>query len=177
MLGTYASAALICAASLLIGRALLSVAGRNSWSWLEPAVGFGAVLSVTGLLAACPGHGTSATLGCDPAGRRREWSWCGGSSYDARGALRRALAERARHRAGALDPVRDQRAMGARSASASTTTSASTSPGPSGCAAASGPPRTPATRLGRTGWRSRSPPCPGSAWRRRSSGRSSRSGS
>ncbi|HYC82816.1 MAG TPA: hypothetical protein VEB65_13560 [Solirubrobacterales bacterium] len=63
MIGTYVSAALICAASLLVGRALLSLAGRDSWSWLEPAVGFGAVLAVTGLLARAPGHGTSATLG------------------------------------------------------------------------------------------------------------------
>jgi hypothetical protein len=63
MIGTYASAALICAASLLVGRALLLIAGRTSWSWLEPAVGFGAVLTVTGVLARGPGHGTSATLG------------------------------------------------------------------------------------------------------------------
>lgn len=63
MIGTYVSAALICAASLLAGRALLSLAGREAWSWLEPAVGFGAVLTVTGVLARAPGHGTSATLG------------------------------------------------------------------------------------------------------------------
>ena len=63
MIGTYASAALICAASLLVGRALLSVAGRRSWSWLEPAVGLAAILTVTGVLARAPGHGTSATLG------------------------------------------------------------------------------------------------------------------
>jgi hypothetical protein len=63
MIATYASAALICAASLLVGRALLSLAGRRSWSWLEPAAGFGAILTVTGLLARAPGHGTSATLG------------------------------------------------------------------------------------------------------------------
>jgi hypothetical protein len=63
MIGTYVSAALICAASLLVGRALLLIAGRNSWSWLEPAAGFGAVLTVTGVLARAPGHGTSATLG------------------------------------------------------------------------------------------------------------------
>jgi hypothetical protein len=63
MIGTYASAALICAVSLLVGRALLSLAGRRTWSWLEPAVGFGAVLTVTGALARAPGHGTSATLG------------------------------------------------------------------------------------------------------------------
>jgi hypothetical protein len=63
MIGTYASAALICAASLLVGRAILAVSGRDSWSWLEPAVGFGAVLTVTGLLARAPGHGTTATIG------------------------------------------------------------------------------------------------------------------
>lgn len=63
MIGTYASAALICAASLLVGRAVLLLAGRDSWSWLEPAAGFGAVLTVTGVLARAPGHGTSATIG------------------------------------------------------------------------------------------------------------------
>jgi hypothetical protein len=63
MIGTYASAALICAVSVLVGRALFSLAGRRRWSWLEPAAGFGAVLTVTGVLARAPGHGTSATLG------------------------------------------------------------------------------------------------------------------
>jgi hypothetical protein len=64
MIGTYASAALICAASLLVGRAILGLAGGGgSRVWLGPAVGFGAVLTVTGLLARAPGHATSATLG------------------------------------------------------------------------------------------------------------------
>jgi hypothetical protein len=63
MIGTYASAVLICGASLLVGRALLTLAGRRTWSWLEPAVGFGAIVTVTGLLARAPGHGTGASLG------------------------------------------------------------------------------------------------------------------
>ncbi len=63
MIGTYASAALICAASLLVGRAVLSLAGRRIWSWLEPVVGLAAILTVTGALARAPGHGASATLG------------------------------------------------------------------------------------------------------------------
>ncbi len=63
MIGTYASAALICAASLLVGRAVLCLAGRQRWSWLEPGVGFAAILTVTGVLARAPGHGASATLG------------------------------------------------------------------------------------------------------------------
>jgi hypothetical protein len=64
MIGTYASAALICAASLLVGRAVLGLAGgEDSRRWLAPAVGFGAVLTVTGFLARAPGHATSATMG------------------------------------------------------------------------------------------------------------------
>jgi hypothetical protein len=63
MIGTYASAALICLASLLVGRAIFSLAGRRSWCWLEPAVGFAAILTVAGFLARVPGHGTTATLG------------------------------------------------------------------------------------------------------------------
>src|SRR6202000_2365470 len=63
MIGTYASAALIVLASLLVGRATFSLAGRRDWGWLEGGVGFGAILTVSGILARAPGHGTSATLG------------------------------------------------------------------------------------------------------------------
>ncbi|HEY2334695.1 MAG TPA: hypothetical protein VGH58_06795 [Solirubrobacterales bacterium] len=64
MIGTYASAALICAASLLVGRAILGLAGGGgSRIWLGPAIGFGAVLTVAGFLARAPGHATTATLG------------------------------------------------------------------------------------------------------------------
>src|SRR3954453_5950372 len=62
MLGTYVSAALICAASMLVGRALLSLGGRSEWSWLEPAVGFGALVTATGIGARVIGHGTTSTL-------------------------------------------------------------------------------------------------------------------
>jgi hypothetical protein len=63
MIGTYASAALICLASLLVGRATFSLAGRHEWCWVEPAVGFAATLTVSGILSRAPGHGTSATVG------------------------------------------------------------------------------------------------------------------
>ncbi|HVC08032.1 MAG TPA: hypothetical protein VND98_10675 [Solirubrobacterales bacterium] len=62
MIGTYASAALICAASLLVGRVLLASSGRDSWSWLEPAVGFGATITVAGFFARLPGHATTAMV-------------------------------------------------------------------------------------------------------------------
>jgi hypothetical protein len=65
MIGTYASAALICGASLLVGRAILGLAGGGDGSraWLAPAVGFAAVLTVSGFLARAPGHATTATIG------------------------------------------------------------------------------------------------------------------
>ncbi|MGZ8666585.1 MAG: hypothetical protein ACXWZM_05695 [Solirubrobacterales bacterium] len=63
MIGTYASAALIGAASLLLGRTILAASGRESWSWLEPAVGFGALVAVAGLLVRLPGGGMTATVG------------------------------------------------------------------------------------------------------------------
>jgi hypothetical protein len=90
MIGTYASVALICAASLLVGRAILSLAGRRSWSWLEPGVGLAAILAVSGLLARAPGHGTSATIGVVAlalAAALLVW-WL---PYEAPGALRAGL--------------------------------------------------------------------------------------
>lgn len=63
MVGTYISAALICAASLLAGRAILLYSGRRAWTWLEPAVGFAALIAVAGLLARLPAGGTMATIG------------------------------------------------------------------------------------------------------------------
>jgi hypothetical protein len=63
MIATYVAALVVCVASLLVGRALLSLGGRRRWSWLEPAVGFGALLTVAGILARVPGHGRTATVG------------------------------------------------------------------------------------------------------------------
>ncbi|MEK6276707.1 MAG: hypothetical protein AABM29_01665 [Actinomycetota bacterium] len=62
MIGTYISAALACAASLLVGRAILAALGRESWSWLEPAVGLAALFTVAGFFARAPGHATGAAV-------------------------------------------------------------------------------------------------------------------
>src|SRR6201992_354257 len=72
MIETYASAALIVLASLLVGRATFSLAGRRDWCWLEGAVGFGAILTASGRLARAAGHrvraGGRGRLRRDPHG-------------------------------------------------------------------------------------------------------------
>ena len=63
MVGTYISAGLICGAAILVGRAIFAVIGRDRWSFLEPVVGFGALVTVAGVLARFPGHADTATAG------------------------------------------------------------------------------------------------------------------
>jgi hypothetical protein len=62
MVPTYISAAVVCAASLLVGRSLLAVLGERRWTWLEPAVGLAALLTVAGFFARAPGHATTAAV-------------------------------------------------------------------------------------------------------------------
>ena len=88
MIGTYVAALVICVASLLVGRALLSLSGRRRWSWLEPGVGFGALLTVAGILARTPGHGIAAAIGVILLALFG-LAFCvrGRGEYDSRGAL------------------------------------------------------------------------------------------
>lgn len=62
MLAILASAALILAASLLLGRALLTLARWPSPAWLAGATGFGALVVVAPLLVRLPGRGTTAAV-------------------------------------------------------------------------------------------------------------------
>jgi len=63
MLSTYLSIAVIVGLSLLVGRAIMRATGREKWSGIEPAVGFGAVMAVEGLLARVPGTHEALILG------------------------------------------------------------------------------------------------------------------
>ena len=46
MLGTYASAGLVCAGALLLGQAVLRLCGATRWSWLSAPVGLAALILV-----------------------------------------------------------------------------------------------------------------------------------
>jgi hypothetical protein len=59
MIQTYLAAISICAASLLVGNALLALVGWRSWSWLEPGVGFAALMAGGGVASWASGNGTA----------------------------------------------------------------------------------------------------------------------
>ena len=163
MLGTYASAALICAASLLVGRALLSLAGRSEWSWLEPAVGFGAIITVTGLLARVVGHGTTRDPGRARAGPRRSRRRASrGCRYARARRAPRRPAGRDRDRPRLRDPLPGQRALGHDRGRLQQRPRPPPRLGRVAAQRLRPDARSPAIRWARTGWRSRSRRCRGS---------------
>ncbi len=62
MIGAYASAAVILAASVAIGQAIFVLAGRRDFTWLSAPVGLAALLTVSGLAIKLPGHSTAASI-------------------------------------------------------------------------------------------------------------------
>src|SRR5690349_24558532 len=50
----YISTALICGASLLVGRAIFVSLGEGKWTWLEPAVGLATLMTLGGILGRIP---------------------------------------------------------------------------------------------------------------------------
>ncbi len=62
MLAILAAAALLCAASLIAGRALLVAFGRPEWTWLSGPVGLAVLIVVAQPLVRLPGRGTTAAV-------------------------------------------------------------------------------------------------------------------
>jgi hypothetical protein len=62
MLAILAAAGLICAASLIAGRALFVAFGRREWTWLSGPVGLAALVVVAQPLVRLPGRGTTAAV-------------------------------------------------------------------------------------------------------------------
>src|ERR671911_532475 len=62
MLAIYAAALVICAASLIAGRAVLVALGRREWTWLSAPVGLAALVVVAQPLVRLPGRGVTAAV-------------------------------------------------------------------------------------------------------------------
>jgi hypothetical protein len=62
LLGAYASVAVICAASLVVGQAILSLCGRRELTWFAGPVGLAGLLVASGIAIKLPGHGTAVAI-------------------------------------------------------------------------------------------------------------------
>jgi hypothetical protein len=62
LLGAYASVALVCAGSLLVGQAILLLCGRRELSWLAGPVGLAGLLVASGVAIKLPGHSTAVAI-------------------------------------------------------------------------------------------------------------------
>jgi hypothetical protein len=62
LFGAYASVAVVCAASLVVGQAILALCGTRSWTWLSGPVGLAALLVASGLAIKLPGHGIAVAI-------------------------------------------------------------------------------------------------------------------
>jgi hypothetical protein len=60
VIGTYASAILICAAAMIIGRAICFLCGHAGSTWIAPAVGFAALMIICEVAIMLPGRGWTA---------------------------------------------------------------------------------------------------------------------
>jgi hypothetical protein len=61
-LATYASLAVVCVASLLVGRAVLAICGRREGTWLAGPVGLAAIVTASGIAIKLPGHATAVAI-------------------------------------------------------------------------------------------------------------------
>jgi hypothetical protein len=62
LLGAYASVAVLIAASLAVGQAILSLCGRRELTWLAGPVGLAGILIVSAVAIKLPGHGTAVAI-------------------------------------------------------------------------------------------------------------------
>jgi hypothetical protein len=60
--GLYGSLVVICAASIIVGWAVLAAIGRREWSWLAPGIGLAVLVALGGLSVTLPGRATTAAV-------------------------------------------------------------------------------------------------------------------
>jgi hypothetical protein len=61
VIGTYGAVVAVCAASLVIGQAVIGLCGVRRWSWLAPAVGLALLCAICWGMVRLPGEGVTST--------------------------------------------------------------------------------------------------------------------
>ncbi len=62
MIATYAAVLVVCAASLALGQAAISLCGIGRWSWLSPAVGLALICAICWATVRMPGNGAVSAI-------------------------------------------------------------------------------------------------------------------
>jgi hypothetical protein len=62
VIGTYAAAAAVCVAALVVGQAAICLCGARRWSWPAPAVGLALLCAVCWGTVRLPGHGVVSAV-------------------------------------------------------------------------------------------------------------------
>jgi hypothetical protein len=57
LISTYVAALAVCASSLVVGQAAITLCGQRRWSWLSPAVGLSLLCAICWGTVRLPGHG------------------------------------------------------------------------------------------------------------------------
>ncbi len=81
MIGAYATVAVVCAASVAVGQAVLSACGRREFTWLSAPAGLAALLVLSGIAIKLPGHATAVAVAIPVvAGLALVWLWVSGGA-------------------------------------------------------------------------------------------------
>ena len=81
MIGAYATVAVVCAAAVIVGQAILSLGGRRDFSWICAPVGLAALLVVAGIAIKLPARSTDVAIALAVlTGLSLVWLWLSGGA-------------------------------------------------------------------------------------------------
>jgi hypothetical protein len=81
LIGAYATLAVVCAAAVIVGQAVLSACGRREFSWLSGPVGLASLLVIAGIAIKLPGHGDAVAVAIPSVvGIALIWLWVSGGA-------------------------------------------------------------------------------------------------
>jgi hypothetical protein len=92
VIGAYATVAVVCAAAVIVGQAILSLGGRRDFSWTAAPVGLAALLVVAGIAIKLPARSTDVAIALAVlTGLSLVWLWLSGGALGFVGSLRAAV--------------------------------------------------------------------------------------